>query len=222
MSVGSGSRLLDLAVKRNGDVVACFYDNKVKLVSEKGLVKTLLETGTFLPCGMCLTKTDEIVLCMREAYDNPNNHLALYSADGTEKVREIQVKDVQGKQLLPNPYRVAMTGDGFLVVNDGMNVVKFDSNGRVDWIYGGSKKKLRKTFYPRGICVDESSNIFISDYDNCCVHFIDKNGCLIDIILKNELRKMATWGICFQPGSGEIWVGNGLNTRILVASYLFS
>ena len=215
--------MLDLAIKRNGDVIICDSDGKVSLGTEDGTIHTWIKTGCVIPSGICLTETDEIVLCMKSKNNDKGNHLAMYSGDDEKKLMEIHVKDSKGKNVLSKPYRVAVSGNNFLVVNDGIHVVKFDNGGRVEWIYDGSQAKLNKKFYPRGLCVDKFSNILITDYDNRCVHYIDSNWCLIDLILiSDKLGLIGPWGICVQDVTGEIWIGSGGVTNILVASYLKS
>ena len=207
-------------MKRNGDIIACNHDKKVRLVSDQGWTSTLIETAPFFPCGVCLTATEEIVLCMKLGNNHHSNHLAVHSADGTKKLRHIKVNDVHGNQVLADPYRVVATAYGFVVVNHGMNVVKFDDHGRVDWTYDGSQIELKHDFYPRGLCTDKFFNILVTDYDNRCVHRINHDGCLLDIILSSEKHGLkAAWGIGLHHDSGEIWVGSGSDENILVASY---
>ena len=53
-----------LSVKRSGDVIVCNTESKVRLVTVKGMVSTLIDTAPYRPQGVCLTERGEIVVCM--------------------------------------------------------------------------------------------------------------------------------------------------------------
>ena len=197
--------IFDLAVKQSGDVIVCTDDNKVRLVTVSGVVDILFDTSPYSPQGACL-REEEIVVCMAGQRDR--NHVAVYSPDGKTKVRRIQVKDGKGKQLLPNPYRVVMNGEYISVLNNGSNVVTCDKDGEVRWVYDGSQSHVR-TLSATGMCVDKFCNLLISDWNNDCVHYVDREGGLIQILLTMKQHGiMVPCGISVDNETGTVWVGS--------------
>ena len=131
----------DIAVKRSGEVIVCNRDNKVRLVNVNGKVSTLVDTAPFSPQGVCLTDTDEILVCMAEQRDQ--NHVVVYSCGGKKKVREIVVKDSQGEQMLTDPYRVVINGADISILNHMSNVVTIGKNKKLRWVYGHQQARGR-------------------------------------------------------------------------------
>ena len=172
----------DLAVKQSGDVIICNNDDKVRLVTVNDDVSTLIDPAHYRPGGVCLTVREEIVVCMGGKDDTDNNHVAMYSTDGKKQIRTIFVKDEQGKQMLTNPFRVVMNGEYFSVLNYGSNVVTCDEDGKVRWVYDGSHSEVGK-LSSFGMCVDKFHNLLISDWRKKCIHYVDREGCLLQILL---------------------------------------
>ena len=72
--------VLDLAVKQTGDIIVCNRDNKVRLVTVGGTETILFNTAHYRPQCVCLTKTEEIMVCM--ANKDNDNHVAVCSPNG--------------------------------------------------------------------------------------------------------------------------------------------
>ena len=207
----------DLAVKQSGDIIVCNGYAKVMQVSMNGKVTTLIDTAPYSPQGVCLTKKDEIVVCM--AYLGGDNHVAVYSPDGKKIIREIEVKDDKGKQLLTDPTRVVVNDEYISVMNNMSNVVTSDQDGTVKWVYDGSQTESGK-LCAMGMCINKSGNLLISDYHNHCVHFLDREGCLIQILLTRDTHGVERpCGIGVDDDSGKVWVGHG-NDKVSIFTYL--
>ena len=207
----------DLCVKRNGEVLVC-NGNTLSLVDVNGGVYTLIDTLPFSPSCVCLTAKEEIVVCM-SGHGN-KNHVVVYSSDGNTKVREIVITDDKGDQLLTAPYRVAMNGEDISVLNFPVNIVTADQQGKVRWVYDGSQTKMGKAEFS-GMCVDQLSNLLISDTSNHCVHFVDSEGGLIQILLTREQHGLdSPWGIGVDHETGKVWLGCGTaGNKICVFKY---
>ena len=219
VTVSKGTNIWDIAVKRSGDIIVCNRDNKVRLVTANGEVATMIDTAPFFPKGVCLTEREDIVVCMVGPYDQ--NHVTIYSPDDKRKVKDITVKDSKGTLLLTNPYRVVMNGEDISVVNGGSNVVTASQDGTLRWVYDGAGAKLGKVMAAQGFCVDKFRNLFISDYDNHCVHYVDREGDLIEIILTREQHGIGwPYGIGVDTETGDAWVGSGHIRKIWVLQYL--
>ena len=206
-------------VKRSRDIIVCNQDNKVRLVTTHGEVTKLIDNAPFAPRGVCLTEREEIVVCMSGKGDQ--NHVAIYSPDGKRKVREIVVKDSKGKQLLTNPLRVVMNGEDISIGNYGSNVVTTGQDGSLRWVYDGEDAKLGKAIAARGLCIDKFRNLLISDYNNHCVHYVNREGGLIQILLTRDQHGIGwTYGIGVDTETGYAWVGSGSRRKIWVFKYL--
>ena len=206
----------DIAVSRQGHVIVCGKDKNVRLVTKTGVVNTLIDTAPYRPQGVCLTESEDIVVCM--AGMGKHNHLAVYSHDGKKKIKVIKVVDSRGKQMLTDPYRVVMNGENISVMNWMSNVVTTSQDGTLRWIYDGSQTQTG-TLGARGLCVDNLNHILISDFVNQLVHYIDRNGGLIRILLtRNQHGIERPWGIGVDKVSGTIWVGS-LNGKVWVDRY---
>ena len=214
--VAKWSGIWNLVLKRSGDAVVCTRDNKVRLVTTNDKVKTLIDTGSFSPRGLCLTEKEEIVVCMSAQSDK--NHVAVYSPDGKRKIKEIFVKDGQGKQLLTDPIRVVMLGKDLSVNNNESNVVTTTQIGAFRWVYSGSEIE-KKEFCPVGMCADKFLNLLISDINNDTIHCVNREGSLIRILLTGEQHSIETpFGIGVDNDTGLVWIGMA-SSKLAVVKY---
>ncbi|KAK3084057.1 hypothetical protein FSP39_007419 [Pinctada imbricata] len=219
VTVGCGEGINDMVITQSGEMIVTCKDKKVRCVSVSGKVSTMIDTAPFACEGVCVTDKQEIVVCMNDQGDK--NHVAVYSSDGRSKVREIRGRDGQEKHLITNPDLVVQNGQDLCVVNYGRNVVCVDEGDNVKWMYDGKQAKLEKSFDPWGICVDKYNNLLVTDNDNHCVHYIDREGGLIQVILTREQTGLHShWGICVDDVTGHVWVGNPFNNKVVIAKYL--
>ena len=211
-SVDTTSGVWGLAVKRSGDVIVCSNDEKVRLVTGAGKVSTLTDTSPFIPRGVYLTTKEEIVVCM--VGQGHKNHVAMYSADGKSKLHEITVKDDKGRQMLCDPVSIVMIGEDLSVLNCNKNVVTFDQSGKVRWAYDGLQAEREGRF-----CEDTFCNLLVSDWRWHCVHYVDREGVLIQLLLTREQHGIeCPWGIGVDNETGDVWVGNDAG-KVWVAKY---
>ena len=164
-----------------------------------------------------MTAREEIVVCMVGQGDK--NHVTVYSQDGKSNVRDITVKDGQGRQMLTDPLCIVMNGEDFSVVNCDINVVTFDEGGKVRWVYDGSQAEREGRFTPHGLCVDKFCNLLITDRYRHYVHFVDRKGVLIQLLMtENQHGIQSPLGIGIDNETGKVWVGND-GGKVWVAKY---
>ena len=216
-SIDVASGVWGLGVKRSGDVVVSNQDKRMRLVTGSVKVSTLIVTSPFTPQGVCLTDREEIVVCM--AGQGDKNHVAVYSPDGKSKVREITVKDKQGRQMLPDHVCVVMNGEDFSVLNYYSNILTFDESGKVRWVYDGSQVEQKGHFAPRGLCVDKFCNLLVSDCGRHYVHYVDREGVLIQLLTKEQHGIECPCGIGIDNRTGQVWLGND-SRKVWVVKYL--
>ncbi|KAK3087323.1 hypothetical protein FSP39_004682 [Pinctada imbricata] len=218
VTVEGSEGINDMAITQSGEMIVTCEDKKVRCVSVNGKVSTMIDTAPFVCEGVCVTDKQEIVVCM--SGEDDKNHVAVYSSDGRSKVREIRGRDGQGKHLITDPFRVVQNGQYLCVVNHSSNVVCVDERDNVRWVYDGKQAKLEESFGPWGICVDEYNNLLVTDNNNHCVHYIDREGGLIQVILTQEQTGLQYhWGICVDDDTGHVWVGNPFK-NVVIAKYL--
>ncbi|KAK3097354.1 hypothetical protein FSP39_008950 [Pinctada imbricata] len=219
IKVNGSNGINDMVIRRSGEMIVTCYDRKVRRISASGEVSTLIDTSPLTPFGICLTERDVVVVCMRG--QDERNHMATYTPDTGRKLHEIRGIDRQRKQQITEPYRVVSNGKDLYVVNwNPGNVVCVDERGDVRWMYDGKEGKLSKAFSPRGIIIDKYNNLLVTDCDNDCVHYVDREGRLIQIILTyGQTRISGPYGICVDDKTGHVWVGD-LFQKIAICKYL--
>ncbi|KAK3092461.1 hypothetical protein FSP39_003087 [Pinctada imbricata] len=213
---GSGD-INGMSITHSRDMIFTNEDKKVRRVSRRREVSVLIDTAPFSCYGACLNEKEEIVVCMSD--QDERNHVAIYSPDGSRKLSVIRGRDYQGKQLVTDPYRVTSNGEDLCILNISKSLVCVDREGNVMWVYEGEQAKLGRPFYPLGLCVDKHHNILVTDNNNDCVHHVDKDGKLIQVILTQDKAALRMpWGICVDDATGLVWVGNN-NKEITTVKY---
>ena len=202
----------DMVVTPSGEIIVTNDDKKVRHVSVDGVVTTLIDTAPFGARGICLTGTGQVVVCMRGQKEN--NHVAIYSPDGKDVVEEIRGKDAKGKQWITDPFSIVQNGQYYVVVNYMTNVVAADQYGSFVWVYEGTRAN------PKVVCNDKYLNLLVSDGNNDCVHYLDRAGHLIQVILtQKQIGVNFHWGIGVDDETGQVWVGNS-SEDLVVVKYL--
>ena len=218
VTAAKGVGIWDTAVTPAGEIIITNRDKKVRRVSVDGKVSILIDTEPFNPRGVCLMDTGQIAVCMNEQGDN--NHVAIYTPDGKNKVSEIRGSDAENKHVMTDPYSVFQNGEDLCVVNLYSNVVCVKQTGECSWIYDGRSTDLKEQFRPRMVCCDKYRKLLVSDFWNSCVHYLNGEGQLIQVILtEKQVGFLDHWGIGVDDETGQVWVGN-LNKDIIIAKYI--
>ena len=69
------------------------------------------------------------------------------------------------------------------------------------------------------LCVDKFCNLLISDWGRQCVHYVDREGVLIQLLLTREQHGIEyPFGIGVDNETGKVWVGNDIK-KIGIAKY---
>ena len=208
------SDIFDISVRKSGDVVVSTADMRVRLLALNGEVSTLINTEPSSPKGICLTQKEEIVVCMVIQWKEEENHLSVFSTDGKTFIRKIECKNTQKKQMFVDPERVVTNGEDISVMNRMSNVVTCDQSGNVKWVYDGSQAKLNGKFEAYGMCIDKFCHLIVSDGKNNCVHYVDRNGGLIQLLLTRAQHGIKLpWGIGVDDETGSIWLGSAYTPK---------
>ena len=121
--------------------------------------------------------------------------------------------------MLPDHVCVVMNGEDYSVLNYDRNVLTFDESGMMRWVYDGSQAERIGQFSPRGLCLDKFCNLLISDFYGHCVHYVNREGVLIQLLLTREQHGIEyPWGIGVDNWAGKVWVGNDMK-KVWIAKY---
>ena len=200
--------VLDIVVKRSGILVVCTDDRMLRLITSRGKVRTIMDVSPFKPTGLCLTAEEKIVVCLGE--QRTNNHVAMFSAKGKTRIRKITVRDSAGRGQMSDPTRVVMNGEDITLLNWNYSVITFDLDGRLKWVYDGyqHRRLYGGIFNPRGLCIDKNGNLLISDTDGCCIHYVDRDGHLLRMLLTEKehgIKYPCELGL--DDETGKLWIG---------------
>ena len=213
--MGKHLDIRNVVANKSGDAIVCCRDKIVRLVTQDGTISTLIDTSPFIPEVACMTENGNIVLILKSQCDE--DHVAIYSADGKRKIREVKGTEPYNK-FTTDMQRLAVNGDDISVVSN-KSVVTFVIEGRVNWVYDGSRAKLDKKFDPCGMCVDTFHNLLITDFGSYSVHCVNKDGDFITMILTPEQHGIERpWAIGID-WEDRIWL-LGSNKNIWIAKYL--
>ena len=208
----------DMVVGQSGEIIVTNMDKKVRRVSVDGEMTTLIDTSPVNVEGVCVVGTGQICVCLRGKGEQ--SHLAMYSLEGGAIVREIRGKDKTGKQWITDPFSVVQNGQYYCIVNYVTNVVAVDHNGSFAWVYDGTQAKLKQRFDPMVVCSDKYLNLLVSDSGDHCVHYLDREGQLIQIIFtRDEIGMRGQWAIGVDDEACQVWFGRP-SGDIIIAKYL--
>ena len=126
-------------------------------------------------------------------------------------------KDDDRKNIFGYPYRVAVNKNGDICVADygegTTGVTILHKNGNVKGWYKGppTGQASDKPFLPHGIVCDEDGYVLVSDWNNDCVHVLDKDGNFIMNLInrRDGISGPNALGI---DRRGYLWVGDSAGT----------
>nr|XP_022333195.1 uncharacterized protein LOC111130415 [Crassostrea virginica] len=194
----SGSKPLDIAVTRSGDLVYTeYYDSSINQVS--GIqIQTLIRLQGWGPLYLCSTSSGDLLVTMT-SYDLKQTKVVRYS--GSTEKQSIQWDD-RGKPLYTTGGLLYYT---YMYLSENRNldicvadygagaVVVVSTDGKLRFRYTGPPSTPRESFSPYGITTDSRANILTSD-NNHHIHIIDQDGHFLRYIHNCGLQY--PWGLC--------------------------
>lgn len=164
-------------------------------------------------------KTNELYVCGVERDGSRDDLLSLnrrhliarFSADGTF-ISDITISPHDPHRLgLMNEDKVCFSDYG---KNNKRQLVVMDKMGTVLCVYEG-RHELENPFYPLGTQVDQYENIIVADWNNDCVHLLDKNGEFSQFLVDQEsdIERPCSLGL---DTDGHLWVGNATDRKSVV------
>lgn len=207
---------------KNGNVLISSYNGNSIWRLDEQLNVTLFANLSFIPRGMAVhPRTNELYVCGVERDGSRDDLLSLnrrhliarFSADGTF-ISDITISPHDPHRLgLMNEDKVCFSDYG---KNNKRQLVVMDKMGTVLCVYEG-RHELENPFYPLGTQVDQYENIIVADWNNDCVHLLDKNGEFSQFLVDQEsdIERPCSLGL---DTDGHLWVGNATG-HVHVFSY---
>ncbi|XP_062575716.1 tripartite motif-containing protein 3-like [Saccostrea cucullata] len=173
----SGYTPSNIAVTKSwGLVYTDDYYKTVNIVKNEK-IEELIRLKTWNPHSVCSTSSGDLLVIMIS--DDRKQTKVVRSSGSTEK-QTIQFDD-KGKPFYSNSH------DKYIKENKNLDicvsdygagaVVVVNQAGELRFRYTGHTPAPKsKPFNPQGIATDSQSHILTADYDNRCVHIIDKDG----------------------------------------------
>ena len=191
-----------LAVDASGNLfIADLYNNRIRKVDTNGMITTVAGVG-------------------------PSGGLGSYSGDGGAATNA----------SLDYPYGVAVDASGNLFIADLYNnrIRKVDPNGMITTVAGngtngysgdGGAATNASLYYPYGIAVDASGNLFIADYNNNRIRKVNPNGIITTVAGNGSLGYSSDGGAATNASlnwpsgvavdaSGNLFIADTGNNRI--------
>ncbi|XP_022311510.1 uncharacterized protein LOC111116791 [Crassostrea virginica] len=205
----------DIVLTKNGDLLVSSYNGKIiKRVDHQSLKVTTFAELSFFSRGMALTNDDCVYVCGTERNgssgphtgENKRNVITKYNLDGSV-VSELTISP-------HDAHRMAVTADNHICFSDYENsnkrqIVLMDESGMELCRYAGppSQHEQESPLYPLDLTVDHYGHIIVSDWNNDCVHMLNKNIDFIRFLVEEEEGIQNPNALAIDR-DGRLWVGN--------------
>ncbi|XP_065935764.1 E3 ubiquitin-protein ligase TRIM71-like [Magallana gigas] len=168
----------DIAVDSDGDLLYCDWENRTVCRVKNGQTEKLIILQGWRPSKFCVSYSGDILVSMTSV-NEAQSKVIRYS--GAKEKQIIQYDD-KGKHLYSgNSYPRYITENrnhDICVADCGARaIVVVNQVGKLQFRYAGHPSVTKKyRFLPYGITTDSQSRILTADFDNHCIHILDKKG----------------------------------------------
>ncbi|CAG2238370.1 unnamed protein product [Mytilus edulis] len=183
-------RIFDIAVNKEGEILFNeMVNNEVKIFTDTGEIKTILDTSPLTLLSLHVNKDNELIAGLRD--QGPSFPITDFSVrqviilDGEYKRKVLLETDKKGRKLFSYPARIKTDSKNVLYIADIMDenkagrIVAVNTNGRLKFTYNGSTDG--QSFFPHGIAITPSDNIIISDWNKNSLHILNTRGELLGL-----------------------------------------
>jgi hypothetical protein len=203
----------DIVLTKSGDLLVSSYNGQtIKRVDQRLKVSTFADL-TFFSRGMALTNDECVYVCGTErkgssgptSDNNLRNVIAKFSLDGS-LISELTISP-------HDAHRIALTVDNKICFSDyeksnKRQIVLMEENGLVLCKYEGPPQNDHESpFYPLDLTCDHYGHIIVSDWNNDCVHLLNKNTKFLQFLVEKE-EGIENPNALAIDREGRLWVGN--------------
>lgn len=197
-------------------LVSSYREKSIKRLNPESLRTSDFAYTSLFPGGLCSDRRGGIYVCFRDGYQRQAAFGSRRMIAKLSKYGEIVAtmeKNKEQTNIFGYPFRIAVNTNGDICVSDygdgtrGVTILQRD--GTVKCWYKGqpATKASDQPFLPHGIVCDGNGYILVSDWNNDCVHVLDKDGnfMLYLVNAKDGLEGPNALGL---DGRGYLWVGD--------------
>lgn len=195
-----------------GDLLVSSYNGTIITRVDENLHMSTFATLNFTSRGMTLSDSKELYICGVERIPGEserNRYLIVKMSEIGDVISEVDVAPY-------DPHRIAMDSNGNMFFSDynssRRDFVVMDSVGNVKVIYNAPPDDpLDNPFYPLGVTRDRYGHVLVSDWNNDCIHLLDKGGRFVRYLLTadNDVECPSALGI---DRDHRLWIGNGIGS----------
>ncbi|VDI18366.1 Hypothetical predicted protein [Mytilus galloprovincialis] len=212
-------RIFDIAVNKEGAILFNeMVNNEVKIFTDTGKIKTVLDTSPLTLLSLHVNKDNELIAGLRD--QGPSIPITDFSVrqviilNGQYKRKVVLETDTKGRKLFSYPVRIKTDSKNVLYVADIIDenkagrIVAVDTNGRLKFTYNGSTDG--QTFFPHGMAITLSDNIIISDWNKNSLHVLNPRGELLGLhFVDKEYNIEFPNSLCID-NEGYLLIGSGV------------
>ncbi|KAL4239050.1 hypothetical protein ACF0H5_003753 [Mactra antiquata] len=197
-------------------LVSSYREKSIKRLNPDSLRTSDFAYISLFPGGLCSDRRSGLYVCFRDSYQRQATFGSRRMVAKLSKHGEIVATMEKGEDqtnLFGYPFRIAVNVNGDVCVSDygdgtrGVTVLHKD--GRVKCWYKGPPGGAPngQPFLPHGIVCDSEGHILVSDWNNDCIHVLDREGNFLLTLVgkKDGLEGPNAIGI---DKRGYLWVGD--------------
>ena len=211
-----------LCLTSSGDVLASSYNGTTLHKIDENLHISEFASLDFFPSGLCATNNGHIYVCgtiklcssmnggQTKTSKGKHKHVITRLSSIGEIVSEIDVSP-------HDPHRLAVDQEGRIFFSDygadkKRKFIVMAPTGQILKTYEGPldiNLTLDNTFYPLGVCLDRYGNLLVADWNNDCIHMLNKDGQFVRFLLTKEHGITCPNALAIDS-EDQLWVGNGV------------
>ncbi|XP_060078522.1 uncharacterized protein LOC132558020 [Ylistrum balloti] len=199
-----------MVMTSSGDLLVSSYNGTVITRVDEHLQMTTFAVLNFIPRGMAVSDSREVYVCGVERLSGKsesNRYLIVKMSEEGHVISDIDVAP-------HDPHRIAVDSCGNMFFSDyngsRREFVVMDTVGNVKVKYNTPPgDPLDNPFYPLGVTRDRYGHVLVSDWNNDCIHLLDKDGNFVRYLLRSGdgVECPSALGI---DREHRLWVGNGI------------
>ena len=201
---GNGEQRLmipfDVALLKSGDIAVTDHGAEdVKIFTTNGNHVLTIQEGIKYPRGITVNAKGEII-----TVDCQHRCLTVHDPTSGKLIKHIEATNNKGSKVLVDPYYIAVTAQGNLLVTDtaAPHIKFFSATGDYLANYGNYGVQKDQILQPYGICCDNYGYIFVCDNQNHRIHALLPDGTFCQFLLTTANSLWHPMTVATTPSGG--------------------